>query len=894
MQNTGPSSVSKPPVVGPVDARPDEVGRDEVRRELDPLERAAEHRGRRLDRQRLREARHALDQQVAAGDEADEHALEHLVLAGDDALDLDERLLEAARAPRSALAPRRGRGWSGAAAMGSLSGADMCTLLASTTVAERPRAARPSPMVDGSHDERCCGVVLTPAIRARLQRAHAGGVDQPRIPAAESCSSMSPRGLPRHAGARRSSARSVRAWLDESLPDELKGHRGGAARFDGPEVRAWSRALYDGGWVGIAWPEEFGGRGLAPRFQAIYLEEEARAEAPPHVGVIGLGMAGPTIISPRHRGAEGAVPRRRSSRPTRSGARGSPSPAPAPTSPASAPPRASTATASCSTARRSGRRTPTSRTTASCSRAPTPARERHAGLTYLIVDMHAPGRRGAAADPDHRRRRVQRDLPERRRGAARERHRRDRRRLGRGDDDAPPRARHARVRARRAARGAGREAARARARPRRDAGAARRDRAGVDRAPGAPRSRRTARSRALERTGIPGPEGSILKLQWSEANQRVTSSRSTCSARTRSSSRRTRPTAATGRCSSSAAAATRSRRGRRRSSATSSPSACSACRGRGSAPRRPVCLHRRSQDELRAQARSFLEVDTPSRPGAQLAELGWTGGLVAEEHGGAGLGFLEEAVLHEEARARAAPRPALVDVVPAAVPARPRPGRRRGRRGELDARARPARPRPRHGDERRDRRRRHDLGARRRRARGARDERRVAPARRRLRRRGGPRALLVGGPPRAPHPVARDPRARGRRRRVEGARARGRVRRRRASSSAAASAPTRPSRTRSRARTRELELARSLAWWAAWCVAEDDAESAGRGRRRRRRRPPRRPSRPASARSRRTAGSASPGSTCCTGSTSARSGSSPGRRHRRSSAPRSRVTCSTA
>ena len=36
---------------------------------------------------------------------------------------------------------------------------------------------------------------------------------------------------------------------------------------------------------------------MAPRFQAIYLVEEARAEAPPHVGLIGLGMAGPTIIS---------------------------------------------------------------------------------------------------------------------------------------------------------------------------------------------------------------------------------------------------------------------------------------------------------------------------------------------------------------------------------------------------------------------------------------------------------------------------------------------------------------------------------------------------------------------------------------------------------------------
>jgi alkylation response protein AidB-like acyl-CoA dehydrogenase len=89
----------------------------------------------------------------------------------------------------------------------------------------------------------------------------------------------------------------VRSWFETNLPDELQGHRGGAARFDGPEVRAWSRALYDGGWSGISWPSEYGGRGLAPRFQAIYLEEEARAEAPPHIGVIGLGMAGPTIIA---------------------------------------------------------------------------------------------------------------------------------------------------------------------------------------------------------------------------------------------------------------------------------------------------------------------------------------------------------------------------------------------------------------------------------------------------------------------------------------------------------------------------------------------------------------------------------------------------------------------
>ena len=54
------------------------------------------------------------------------------------------------------------------------------------------------------------------------------------------------------------------------------------------------------------------------------------------------------------------------------------------------------------------------------------------------------------------------------------------------------------------------------------------------------------------------------------------------------------------------------------------------------------------QEELRGQARAFLEA-TPSPSWAQLAELGWTGAAVAEEHGGAGLSFLEEAVIHEEA-----------------------------------------------------------------------------------------------------------------------------------------------------------------------------------------------------------------------------------------------------
>jgi len=53
------------------------------------------------------------------------------------------------------------------------------------------------------------------------------------------------------------------------------------------------------------------------------------------------------------------------------------------------------------------------------------------------------------------------------------------------------------------------------------------------------------------------------------------------------------------------------------------------------------------QEALRDEARAFLAAN-PEPSWAQLAELGWTGVSVAEEHGGVGPGFLEEAVLHEE------------------------------------------------------------------------------------------------------------------------------------------------------------------------------------------------------------------------------------------------------
>ena len=75
----------------------------------------------------------------------------------------------------------------------------------------------------------------------------------------------------------------------------------------------------------------------------------------------------------------------------RSGASCSPSRAPAPTSRRWPPAPCATATSGCSTARRCGPRGPTSATSPSAWRAPTRRCKKRQGLTYFIVDLHAPG-----------------------------------------------------------------------------------------------------------------------------------------------------------------------------------------------------------------------------------------------------------------------------------------------------------------------------------------------------------------------------------------------------------------------------------------------------------------------------------------------------------------------
>ncbi|HEV8462397.1 MAG TPA: acyl-CoA dehydrogenase family protein [Gaiellaceae bacterium] len=86
----------------------------------------------------------------------------------------------------------------------------------------------------------------------------------------------------------------VREFIVQNLPAGAKSR--GARRFEDDD-REWSRKLGAAGYAGLTWPKEYGGAGAPYSHQAIFLEELARAEAPSHLGVIGLGMAGPTIIA---------------------------------------------------------------------------------------------------------------------------------------------------------------------------------------------------------------------------------------------------------------------------------------------------------------------------------------------------------------------------------------------------------------------------------------------------------------------------------------------------------------------------------------------------------------------------------------------------------------------
>jgi alkylation response protein AidB-like acyl-CoA dehydrogenase len=97
----------------------------------------------------------------------------------------------------------------------------------------------------------------------------------------------------------------VRQWLRKNLPAGWGTPGHAKPRTPADKVafaRRWQRTLYDGGFAGVSWPKEYGGQAFSPLEQLLFHEECFAAGAPDMIDIaIGLNLTGPTLI---HHGTE--------------------------------------------------------------------------------------------------------------------------------------------------------------------------------------------------------------------------------------------------------------------------------------------------------------------------------------------------------------------------------------------------------------------------------------------------------------------------------------------------------------------------------------------------------------------------------------------------------------
>jgi alkylation response protein AidB-like acyl-CoA dehydrogenase len=89
----------------------------------------------------------------------------------------------------------------------------------------------------------------------------------------------------------------LRTWLSANAPKDWDERREESMESRFEYLKRWQHKLYDGGWAGISWPKEYGGRGASLMEQVVFWQEMALASAPPLANVLGLGIIGPTIIA---------------------------------------------------------------------------------------------------------------------------------------------------------------------------------------------------------------------------------------------------------------------------------------------------------------------------------------------------------------------------------------------------------------------------------------------------------------------------------------------------------------------------------------------------------------------------------------------------------------------
>lgn len=88
----------------------------------------------------------------------------------------------------------------------------------------------------------------------------------------------------------------IRAWFQAEFPAFRARWDGPADASDHAFRLAWETHICEQGWSGLDWPERFGGKGWPLARQAIFHEEHARVGAPLGFNSIGHGILGPTLV----------------------------------------------------------------------------------------------------------------------------------------------------------------------------------------------------------------------------------------------------------------------------------------------------------------------------------------------------------------------------------------------------------------------------------------------------------------------------------------------------------------------------------------------------------------------------------------------------------------------
>ena len=85
-----------------------------------------------------------------------------------------------------------------------------------------------------------------------------------------------------------------REWLEKNQPPQLQDTSLESFERVG---RQWQKTLAQAGWLGTHWPKQYGGRDLSLVEEAIVQEELVRFAAPQILGLFGITMVGPVLIT---------------------------------------------------------------------------------------------------------------------------------------------------------------------------------------------------------------------------------------------------------------------------------------------------------------------------------------------------------------------------------------------------------------------------------------------------------------------------------------------------------------------------------------------------------------------------------------------------------------------